>query len=72
MDATNCQEMDLGNITNVEIEGIDTSDYPDFCDAFIANAEWEDTGEALSDKEVEALNSHYPDFVYEQVWESLY
>ena len=63
--------MDLSNITDIEIEGVDTSDYPDFCDAFIAGATWKDTGETLSDSEIEELNQH-DDFVYDCVWDSLH
>ena len=29
-------------IQNLEIDGIDTTDYPDFCDAYASYAEWED------------------------------
>ena len=28
---------DLHNIIEIEWDGIDTSDYPDFCDAYIIN-----------------------------------
>ena len=27
-------KIDFSKITNVEVDGIDTKDYPDFCDAF--------------------------------------
>lgn len=43
-------------ITNVQVEGIDTRDYPDFCDAFIAYAEWAESGTPLTDEELEELN----------------
>jgi hypothetical protein len=32
------------SITDIEVEDIDTRDYPDFCDAYIANARWEGYG----------------------------
>ena len=37
---------------SITIEGIDTSDYPDFCDAYISSAEWED-GTELTEEELE-------------------
>ena len=43
-------------IINIEFDGIDFEDYPDFCDAFIEYAEWEDTGKPLNDWELEALD----------------
>jgi len=32
--------IDLSKISNVEIQGIDLKDYPDFCDAFLVYAEY--------------------------------
>lgn len=55
---------------NVELDGIDTRDYPDFCDAYITYAEHED-GTPLTDAELEALNGD-KDFVYQCVINHLY
>ncbi len=54
-----------------EFDGIDFSDYPDFCDAYISKAYWIDTGEELSDDEMEELNEN-GDLVYEAVMNHLY
>ncbi len=32
--------MDYKLIDNIEVDGIDTKDYLDFCDAFIASADY--------------------------------
>ena len=58
-------------ITDVEVEDIDTTDAPDFCDAYIASARWEDTGEWLSDPELEELNDDR-DLVYDAVLKVIY
>ena len=58
-------------ITDVEVDDIDTKDAPDFCDAFIASARWEDTGELLSEPELEELNDD-GDLVYDAVLKVLY
>lgn len=50
---------------NIEIDGIDSRDYPDFVDAYISYAE-HDNGEPLTDDELDALNED-SSFVYEQV-----
>ncbi len=63
--------MNYEQIEDIEVEGIDFSDYPDFCDAFIASATWEDTGEALNEAELEELNED-GDFVYNAVINRLY
>lgn len=59
------------SITDVEVDDIDTRDAPDFCDAFIASARWEDTGELLTDSELEDLNDD-GDLVYDAVLKVLY
>lgn len=56
--------MDYLKITNVYVDGIDTNDYPDFSDAFIASAEYD--GEDMTDEQLDEINEHY-DFVYECV-----
>tara|TARA_R110000744_G_scaffold134922_1_gene244212 strand:+ start:10071 stop:10262 length:192 start_codon:yes stop_codon:yes gene_type:complete len=57
-------KIDFEKITNVEIDGIDTKDYPDFCDAFISNADY--NGVEMTDEQLEEINE-FGDFVYECV-----
>jgi hypothetical protein len=57
---------DLKDLTSVEIEGIDTKDHPDYCDAFVANAVWFDR--ELTDDELEVVNND-SDFVYKHTME---
>jgi hypothetical protein len=52
-------------IVNIDVDGIDYNDYPDFCDAFISYAEWDD-GTPLSDDELDKLNDDR-ELVYEEV-----
>ena len=53
--------MDLNKIENIEIDGIDTADYPDFCDAYIVAAEY--NGKELTDEQLDVLNDN-SSFVY--------
>ena len=64
--------MDLSNIIDVDVDGIDTGDYPDFCDAFITYAVWKDTLTELTEEELTELNETHPDFVYECVIDRLF
>lgn len=48
-------KLDYKLITDVEVDGVDTKDYPDFCDAFIASATYD--GRAMSETELEELNN---------------
>ncbi len=61
--------MDLSKIENIEIEGIDSADYPDFCDAFIAAAEY--GGKQLTEKQLDILNND-SSFVYSCVIDLIY
>jgi len=54
--------MDYSKITNVEVEDIDTDDYPDFCDAYISYAEYK--GKEMTEDQLEELNDD-GDFVYQ-------
>jgi hypothetical protein len=55
-------------LINVQLDGIDTRDYPDFVDAYICYAEHED-GTELTDEELEAIP---PEEIYEYVIAHLY
>lgn len=55
-------------IVVTEWDGIDHSDYPDYCDAYIVSAESE--GVQLTDEEIEELNDS--DLKYELLMEYLY
>ena len=60
--------MDYKKIDNIEIDGIDTKDYPDFCDAHISSADYD--GVPMTDKQLDELNED-ENYVYEQVIEYL-
>jgi len=47
--------INIENVTNVEIAGVEMYDYPDFCDAYVEYAEKLD-GTPLTDAEIDALN----------------
>lgn len=47
-------------VDDLEVDGVDTRDYPDFCDAYFAYGVWKSTGEPLTDDELERLTEEYP------------
>ena len=61
--------MDYTKITNVEIEGIDYVDYPDFCDAFISSAEY--NGKPMTEEQLDKL-SEDSYFMYQSIQSKLY
>jgi hypothetical protein len=59
--------------TDFDVDGIDTRDYPDFCDAYICDASVKENGEwrDATDAEIDELNEDY-DLVYSCVENRLY
>jgi hypothetical protein len=62
--------IDFTKITNVEVDGIDLNDYPDFVDAFITSAEYD--GREMTDEELDYINDVHLDFVQECVYNHLF
>ena len=54
-----------------EVDGIDYNDHPDYVDAYISAAKFED-GEKLSDIELDQLNDKHTDVVYDAVMNHLH
>jgi hypothetical protein len=62
--------IDFKNITVIDMDW-DNTQYPEFEDSSIIEAEFKDTGVALTDEELDELNDS-GDFVYEQLQNFLY
>jgi hypothetical protein len=60
--------MDYKKIDNIEIDGIDTKDYPDFSDAYIVSADYD--GVPMTDKQLDELNED-GDYVYGHIMDYL-
>jgi hypothetical protein len=61
--------MEKSKIDSIVFEDIDHSDYPDFCDAFIASADIE--GRSMTEDELDELNEDR-DFVHEKLMDHLF
>ena len=66
-------KIDSKHVTDIEFEGIDYNDHPDYVDAFISEAtilddkKWRDATE----EELEEMNNN-SDFIHEKLQEFLY
>lgn len=58
-------------VVDAALDGIDMSDYPDFCDAYFESAFYED-GTALTDDELEELREQNFDAFYEMITDRIY
>lgn len=66
----NIMKIDVNKLENIEVDGIDTRDYPDFVDAFISYAEMD--GVELTDEQLDELNDNYPELIYDCVINRLF
>ena len=58
-------------VINIEIDGVDSRDYPDFSDAYFTYACYED-GTQLTDDELNKLADQNGDVLYEMAYDSLH
>ena len=63
-------EFKIDLLDDIEIDGIDMRDYPDFCDAFLVGASYK--GRELTEDELEYVQESNPDWFYDQVWDTIH
>jgi hypothetical protein len=63
-------DLDLKKIDNLEFDGVNHGDYPDYSDAFVSEGDYVDR--KLSDKEIDWVNDEHRDWAYEKLMDSLY
>ncbi len=62
-------KLDYTQIEDIELDGINTADAPDFCDAYVASATY--VGREMPEAELDILNEN-GDFIYEVIQNYLY
>ena len=60
--------LDFSKISNIELGGVDTKDYPEFADAFIQACDYD--GEPATDEMLEVINED-GDYLYSQIIKKL-
>jgi hypothetical protein len=63
-------QLNLSQIENMEFEGVDFSDYPDFVDAYLISADYD--GKEMTEEQIDYINDEHYEFVNESVFESLF
>ena len=58
-------------VINIEVDGVDPRDFPDFSDAYFSYACYED-GTPLTDQELDKLADQNGDILYEKAYDSLH
>ena len=59
--------MNIDDVINLSVEGVDTRDYPDFCDAYFAQGFWAETGKELTEDEAKEILK----FVFSHLFQQL-
>ena len=62
--------IDIKKIDNMEFEGVDFKDYPDFVDAFLVAADYD--GKEMTEEQIDYINDEHYEFVNEQVYDSIF
>ena len=58
-------------VIDMEVDGVDSRDFPDFSDAYFSYACYED-GTPLTDDELEELSEKCADVLWEKAYDSLH
>lgn len=61
--------LDDRDVVDAEVDGVDTRDYPDFCDAYFSRAIFADTGEELNEAQLDRLKNLYWDELFNAAME---
>ena len=64
-------KLEFKEVTDLEVDGVDSRDYPDFCDSFFSSGWHVKEGRELTDDELEYLTDTYPEYLNEMAYESL-
>ena len=52
-----------------QVDGVDSRDYPEFCDAFLGEGEYD--GVEMTDEQCQWFTETYPEWINEQAYQSL-
>ena len=63
-------DFNIDLLDDVEIDGINMGDYPDFCDAFLVGASYK--GRELTEDELEYVQESNPEWFYDKVWDKIH
>ena len=63
-------KIDLSKLTELSFDGIDTNDYPDFCDCFLESAYYIDR--ELTEEELNDINENETAFINENIYDYIF
>jgi hypothetical protein len=63
-------DLDVVDLSSLQIEGIYLDDYPDFCDAYFSEGKRKD-GTQLTDEELDGITEDYPFMLHEMAMDAI-
>jgi hypothetical protein len=63
--------MDISEVENLTVDGVNSWDYPDFCDAFFSDGWHIKENRELTEDELISLGEDFPEVLNEMAYESL-
>ena len=64
--------IEINDIEDMCIDGVDMKDHQDFSDAFFNFARWKESGKFLTEEELDQLSEESPELLNTMAHESLY
>ena len=64
-------KLDNLEVTDVQVDGLDMKDYPDFVDAYIDSAKFVSSGKELNDEQLVELQEKNSESFYEDVMDKV-
>lgn len=64
-------DLDIKRIENLTVEDVHSDDIPDFVDAFFGSGNFKESGDELTDLELQELTDKYPEVVNEMAHEEI-
>jgi hypothetical protein len=54
-------KININDVENLEVDGVDSNDYPDFCNTFFCGGNWIENGDELTEEQLIWLGEDYPE-----------
>lgn len=64
--------ININAVVDMEVDGIDIKDYPDFVDAYVSYAYSTELKRELTDEELDYLNEQYPEIAQELAYNKVF
>ena len=65
-------KLNINAVVDIEVDGVDVKDYPDFVDAYVSYAYSTELERELTDDELDYLNEQCPEIAQELAYDTVF